>query len=209
MNPSTSNPNRTLFQRALRIVLIGSGLCLAPFVILALVALSYFGLPRDAAALRQQIFAATPAGWSTKVQVNLGESTLGAANLGLRFVDNENIAQAREFLAAVKRASVGVYERDTVLAKWSRPELFAMTDRVMEKRGWARLVGVVDGKSTVLVYGPQRMTDEQSVEICVAVIDGKDLVVASAKVDTNSLDELIRKNGLGQLHGARSFLALK
>jgi len=189
-------------------MLIGAGICLTPFVVLALVALSYLGLHRDAAVLRQQIFAATPSGWSTKVQVNLGESTLGAADFGLRFVhSDEKLNQARDALAAVKRTSVGVYQRETTLADWSRAELFSKTDQVMAKRGWSRLVGVVDGKSTVLVYGPQKSATGQSVEVCVAVINEKDLVIVSAKLDASALDELIQRNGLGRLHGARSFLA--
>src|SRR4051812_46406978 len=96
MNPSTPQPKRSRSRRLVRFILIGAGLCLTPFFVLALVALSYLGLHRDAEVLREQIFAATPAGWSTKVQLNLGESSVGAADFGLRFARNDNLVQARD-----------------------------------------------------------------------------------------------------------------
>lgn len=204
---ATPNSNRSLLGRTVGFVVIGGGICLAPFVVLALVALSYLGLRGDADILREQVFAATPAGWSTKVQVNVGESTLEAAGFGLRFVQHDHIDQAREAIAAVKRASVGVYKREAALDEWSRTELFAHADQAMEKRGWTRWVGVTHENSTVLVYGPQRSVIGESVDVCVAVINEKNLVIASAKLNAEALDELIRANGFDNWREKSPFLA--
>ncbi len=207
MSTTNQNSPRSSLRRVFCFVLVAGGLCLVPFVVLAGVVLSYLGLNGDAAALRQQVFAATPSGWHTKVQLNVGEATLGAAGFGMSFVQHDNIDRARDALAAVKRASVGIYERKSELTKWSRGEFFAQTDQAMRERGWLRLVGVADEKSTVLVYGPQENEPGESMDICVAVVADKHLIVVSAKLDAPALEELIRKNHWDKLPGDRHFLA--
>jgi len=207
MSASASIAGRRPARLVLRFICIGTALCLAPFLALGLVALSYLGLNRDAAILRQEMFAGTGQGWLAKVQVNVGESTLGALDLGLSFVQDLKLAPVREAIATCKRASVGVYERKTSLGMWSRPELFARADRAMEKRGWKRLVGVADQKSTVLIYGPGQGEKTGSVDVCVAVINDQNLVVASARLDADALDELVQRNGFGRLKGHRFSLA--
>ena len=188
---SASQPSRSL-RRIVRRLLIITGLCLAPFAILALVAISYVSLDSDSATLRRQIMSATGPGWATKVQLNVGPATIGAANLGLRFVKDRNIDDARLALSAVSHASVGVYERSSASESWSRIKLLATTDQAMGKRGWTRLVGVVDEKETVIVYAPQDMPTGKSLEVCLAVINDKQLVVVATKVNTSALEELIR-----------------
>jgi hypothetical protein len=196
MNPA-SQPSRPL-RRVARWLLIITGLCLAPFAILALVAISYVSLDSDSAALRRQIMSATGPGWATKVQLNVGPVTIGAANLGLRFVKDRNIEDARFALSAVSHASVGVYERTSAFGSWSRGKLLATTDLAMGQRGWTRLVGVVDEKETVIIYAPQDLTTGKSLEVCLAVINDKQLVVAATKVNASALEELIRLHASGE-----------
>lgn len=207
MNTPSETPRRSSLRTVWRFVLFGTVLCLSPFLILAVVALSYLGLRSDAAILRREVFAATPAGWSTKVQFNLGESTLGAVGLGLGFVHDEHMTTARHALAGIKRASVGVYERRVPLADWSRARLFSQADQMMEKHGWKRLAGINDHASTVLIYGPSKNNDGQSVEVCLAVINEKNLVIASAKLDSDAITELIRAEGFERLGSHRFSLA--
>jgi hypothetical protein len=137
---------------------------------------------------------ATNAGWDTKVQVSVGGITLGAIRQGLRFVEHEGIDDARLALKAVKHASVGVYERSTKDVTWSREELFAETDRAMQKRGWTRMVGVADQKDTVLIYIPTDMKETGPVDICLAVVSGKELVVVSTSVDPEVLSALVARH---------------
>jgi len=201
--PQTPAPRR----RVWRWVLLGAGLCLAPFVVLGCVIYSFISLEHDAAVLRRHVMDATDAHWTTKVQVSVGPLTLGAVRQGLRFVHAEGVADARQALGAVRCASVGVYERTSGGANWSRDELFKETDRAMLKRGWVRMVGMTDHQETVLIYVPQDMGNDGPVDLCLAVVSDKELVVVSTTVDADRLAEFVEqqagKDGKARLHFAK------
>lgn len=200
--PQTPTPRRHVW----RWVLLGTGICLTPFVVLACVIYSFISLERDAAVLRGHVMEATDAHWSTKVQMSVGPVTLAALRQGLRFVHAEGMADARQALAAVRSASVGVYERASGDADWSRGELFAGTDKAMHQRGWVRLVGVADNKETVLIYVPQDMGSDGPVDICLAVVNGHELVVVSTTIDADRLAEFVEKHvGADGVKGHLSF----
>lgn len=207
MNPTASSPAPR--RKLWRWVLLGLGLCLAPIAVLAIVVASYITLDRDAAVLRQHVMAATKADWSTKVQMSIGSTTLGAIRSGLCFVHDKNVTDAKQALAAIGHASVGVYERSSGATDWSRDQLFVGTDRAMQKRGWSRLVGVVDKQDTVLVYVPQDMKDDGPVDICVAVVSSKELVVASTSVDAGQLTDLVARHSAGTMKGHLRFAKLR
>ena len=194
-------------RRVWRWVLLGAGICLTPFVLLAIAAISFLTLDSDAAMLRKQVMAATDAGWHTRIQMSVGGITLGALRQGLHFVHARDIEEARLALGAVRHASVGVYERTSGPADWSRPQLFADTDQAMGRRGWTRLVGVADNKDTVLIYVPRDMDTDGPVEVCMAVVNGKELVVVSTSVDVSMLGELVKQHidhdEKGHLHFAK------
>ena len=193
--PSASTPRRHVW----RWVFLGLGICLAPFVVLAAVAVSFLTLDRDATVLRQHIMAATDNDWNTKVQMSLGRITLGAVRTGLAFVHNKDIDDARLALAAVRHASVGVYERRPGQTDWSRQQLFAETDKAMQKRHWTRLVGVADKKDTVFIYMPADFDPDDPVEICLAVVNDRELVVVSTCVDASILADLVAKHSADDL----------
>ena len=175
-------------------LLVGLSLCLTPLLGLALAVASYLTLDRDARIRRQQVMAATAADWSTIVQLSVGDMTLGAVRSGLWFAHGKQVVEARLALAAVRQASVGVYERKTGTAPWSREQLFINTDRAMHKRGWTRLVGVADQQDTVLVYVPRDLSPDKPVDICIAVVHGQQLVVVSTSVDAAKLAELAARH---------------
>ena len=203
--PTTPAPRRHVW----RWVLLGAGLCLTPFLLLGIAAVSYLTLDRDVRVLRQHVMAATDAGWKTKVQMSVGRATLGAIGQGLRFVDHKDMADARLALRAVKHASVGVYERSSGGADWSREQLFVDTDRAMQKRGWTRLVGVADRKETVLVYVQDDLDEDEPVEICLAVVNGNEMVVASTTVDPEAIGELVARHTGKDVKGHLRFSKLK
>lgn len=188
--PSASVPRCKIW----RWVFLVLGLCLAPFLVLAVTAVSFLTLDRDAAILRQRVMAATGSNWHTKVQLSVGRITIGAVRSGLAFVHNKDIEDARLALAAVRHASVGVYEVQPGPADWSRQRLFAESDEAMLRRGWTRLVGVADGKDTVLIYTPQNFDPDDPVDICVAVVNDRELVVVSASVDSAALADLVARH---------------
>lgn len=171
------------------------GLCLAPWALIAVVVASYVTLDRDVAVLRREVMHATGADWHTKVQCSVGRVTIGAVRAGLVFVPKPEIDDARLALAAVKHVSVGVYERGEGKLVLSREQLFSDTDRVMQQRGWTRLVGVAEHHDeAVLVYVPEDFDDDEPVDICLAVVNDRELVVCSTTLDADSLSELVAKH---------------
>lgn len=175
------------------------GLCLSPFVVLALAAFSYLTLDRDAAALRRHVMRATDANWSTKIQLSLGTLTLGAVRTGLSFSGHKDAWEARLALGAVKHASVGVYECAPGPRGWSQEKLFADTDGAMRELGWSRLVGVSGRKETVLIYVPDRIKENEPIEVCLAVVDGRQLVVVATSLDAGALADLVERHYAGGL----------
>lgn len=177
-----------------RWVLLGAGLCLTPFVLLAVAVVSYVTLDRDVRVLRNHVMDATDAAWNTKVQMSVGRVTLGAIGQGLRFVDHKDMDDARLALRSVKHASVGVYERRSGGKDWSREQLFTETDRAMQERGWTRMVGVADKKDTVLIYVQDAPDEDEPIELCLAVVNSKEMVVVSTSVDAAALGDLVAKH---------------
>lgn len=184
----SSAPRRRIWPWVLAI-------CLAPWALIAVVVASYLTLDSDVAVLRRQVMRATNADWNTKVQCSVGRITIGAIRAGLVFVPQPEVADARLALSSVKSVSVGVYERQSAGADWSREQLFLDTDNVMRARGWTRLVGVAEHKGeAVLVYVPEDLDDDDQIELCVAVVNGKELVVASTTIEPEALSELVAKH---------------
>lgn len=175
-------------------MVFGAGLCLAPFLLLGVAAVSYLTLDRDVRMLRNHVMEATDVAWDTKVQMSIGRMTLGAIGQGLRLVDHKDMDDARLALRSVQHASVGVYERRVGGGECPREQLFAATDRAMRNRGWTRMVGVAEKKETVLVYVQEEPEKNESVEICLAVITGKELVVASTTIDAAALGDLVARH---------------
>ncbi len=170
------------------------GICLTPFLVLGLAAASYLTLDRDAATLRGHVMAATGTQWDTKVQLSIGRVTLGAVRAGLHLVDHENIADARLALAAVSHASVGVYELAGATPEISRTQLLKDTDDAMRNRGWTRVVSVAEKNETVLIYVEDNSGTNAPLEMCLAVVTDKELVVVSARVSPDALATLVEKH---------------
>jgi hypothetical protein len=195
MNSPVAPASSTKTQNRLaRWMLLGLLLLITPLVLVGVGVASLFRLGGDAAFLRGEVMTATDSNWNTKVQVSAGWCTLTTARTVMRFVQHEHQDEARLALSAVRRVSVGVYERLGRGGEWSREQLFAETDRKMRDRGWSRLVGVVDGGATVLVYTSDDLGAGPLADVCVAVVDGDEMVVVSTKVDADKLLKLAERH---------------
>jgi hypothetical protein len=177
--------------------LLFAGLCLAPVLLLGIAAVSYLTIDRDVRVIREHVMAATGARWATRLQMNVGRLTLGAIGEGLRFSAIENVDTARLALDAVRGASVGIYAREANGGRIPLEKLFLATDRAMQNRGWTRLVGVAKSTEQVLVYVPSRPDERGPIDVCVAVVSGKELVVASARLNPEALQFLLAKHSGG------------
>ena len=74
----------------------------------------------------------------------------------------------------------------------------------MSRRGWDRLVGVVDSDQTVAVYVPARSGRELQLDACILVVNRENLIVVSGRTDLEPLLELLEhQNRPGWLALAR------
>ncbi|MFZ5495829.1 MAG: hypothetical protein ACOZE5_10915 [Verrucomicrobiota bacterium] len=194
MNDPLAPPVSKSERRLARWLLVGLLLFVTPIVVAGVGAASMFRLSRDAAMLRREVMAASDSDWNTKVQVSVGWCTLATARTVLRFVEHEHADDARLALSVVRRASVGVYQRVGRAGEMSRERLFAELDRRMGARGWSRMIGVLDHGETVLVYAADDIASGGRLDLCVAVVDGDDMVVVSTRVDADKLMELAERH---------------
>jgi hypothetical protein len=193
MNSPAATPVQARRSYA-RWIIAGLVLLVSPVIIVGLGVWSVLTLNRDAAILRREVMTATGSDWHTKVQLSTGCVLLGTARAVLHFVHHKDIDDARLALAAVKNASVGVYERNDRDAAVSLEQLLVHTDKVMQRRGWNRLVGVVDGRQTVLIYTPEDEGTGDKIDLCIAVVDGRQMVIVSTCVDAGELTKLVERH---------------
>jgi hypothetical protein len=193
MNPAPSIPSPARRSYA-RWITAGLVLLVAPVIIVGVGVLSVVTLSADAAALRREVMTASGSDWSTRIQLDAGWAILGTARSVLHLVEAENVDDARLALSAVRHASVGVYERRGHGQEMNSVELLAGTDKAMRSRGWSRLVSVVDGDKTVLIYTSDKGDNGDKIDLCLSVVDGREMVVVSTRVDAGPLMKLVERH---------------
>ena len=191
MNPvPAAAPKRRLWPWIVAILL-------SPFVVIGFAAYSFLTLHSEAATLRRHVMAATHTDWNTRIQFSVGRLSFSALRAGLSFIPDLDY-DARLALGAVRHASVGIYERGYRFADVSREQLFVETDKAMQRRGWTRLVGAINHKESVLVYVPTDANLEGTLDVCLAVLGDREMVVASASLDGDTLMKLVHTHVGGE-----------
>ncbi len=175
----------------------GQGKATAGFVVLSAVLLTlilfvvgvtgYFRLSSPAAALRTSVMSAVPGEWDKTVALRVGWFTTGMVRAGSRLF--EMPPEPRAALDALRGAEVGVYRLKQDAGPADFTSLLANADGAMQRRGWDRIVGVVEKGQVVAVYFPHRKVTFRGIKCCVVVLHGRDLVVASA---SGNLEPLIK-----------------
>jgi hypothetical protein len=100
--------------------------------------------------------------------------------------------EARLAVSALRGASVGVYQLDPLDKGQSRQIDLKAIDARMGKRGWARMVTVLKGDETVLVYVSDEK-DPNDLKVCVAVCKRNELVLVSARAALEPLIEIVQR----------------
>ena len=103
--------------------------------------------------------------------------------------DSESV-ELKAALGALHGAEVGVYNLQDAPCALDYSAVFTATDKCMRRRGWERIVGVARGRQFVAVYMPRNLRTAKRMECCVAVLNERDLVVASARCNLEPLLEL-------------------
>ncbi|HUG12812.1 MAG TPA: hypothetical protein VMM36_17480 [Opitutaceae bacterium] len=163
-------------------------ICLLPVVIVA----THIGLSSEARVLRDELKTATGSTWSTRVQLSSGPLLIPAARAVVSFCNVDE--DARSALAAVRSASVGVYEIDEAGDSPGLGAGLASLDARLGRNGWERLITVIDNKENVVVYTKAGGNWDSKVRVCIGVVTGRELVVVSATVRPEALMPLIDKH---------------
>ena len=167
----------------------------SPFVLLgalALLVLSSLYVGSDVAALRRSVMPASASGWHKQVEVSVGWFPVMLAKAGLHFAPLD--PEARIALRAAKSAEVVVYERPAHDQPLDQSALLLKADDTMKRRGWDRIVGVVDRDELVAIYTPTGLDSARHVKACVLVLNRENLVIVSAAADLRPLMELIHEH---------------
>ena len=206
MNPPNIPPlNRPPTDRRwLWVLLVVLLIPLIPLGGLALGVASYFHLSSDTRALRNELTQASGTKWRKQIGLNVGSITLGVVRGGLSFAKLD--PKAHEVLRAARGldgVEVGLYELNSGSRAPDRAAMFTVADKVMGDRGWERVVGVLNGDQMVGVFLPAGITSSNRMKCCVVVLDGRQLVLVSARADLKPLLEWLR-NQRGWRDGMRS-----
>lgn len=162
---------------------------LAPWLVLAAAAWSILTPARDLTRVRQALMTKETDEWRTQVQFDLGAGSLGLARTVLRFVPKAEAEQGRLLLAAVNRASVGVYERSVSSAAQIDPERIAGVEAGLRARGWDPLIKVIEAEEAVLVC--HRGETDRSGQFFIVVMEEEQCVLVYAKLTADDLSGLV------------------
>ncbi len=157
-------------------------ICALPVLGLITVA-SYFRLSSPTQALSGAVMDSVHGRWHNQFAINVGSTTLALARLGASFATLHLEPEARAAIQSVKNGEVGIYELKDMKSSPDYSLILSNADKSMQRRGWERIVGVVQGSQFVAVYAP---IDQKGKDLtcCVAVLDDQRLVVVNASANT-------------------------
>jgi hypothetical protein len=158
----------------------------------ALLAASYLHLSSPTRAMGAAFMDAVPGRWHKQFGVSVGYFTLAAARFGTSFFRIPE--EPKAVLSAVNGAEVGVYRLEDSTGPADFRQLMASSDKTMRWRGRERIVVVTEGDQCVVVYAPKNLSSLRAVSCCVGVLNGRDLVVVSARGNVNSLLDIAREH---------------
>jgi hypothetical protein len=184
----TRDASRHSRQRASVVAWLAAMLGAAVFVALTAVVgvWSMLQASTEVATMRDSFLDSTAAHSTKEIEFSVGPVVFGMIRSGLNFVELE--PEVRSALGAVRGTSVGVYRLDR--SGWDRSEMLAAVDEAMSRRGWERLVAVLENQECVLAYVPARIPSPRDLRLSVLVLDGDQLVVTSARVNPEPVIEL-------------------
>jgi hypothetical protein len=154
----------------------------------ALFSTGCFRVSSESKVLRESVMKAAGQDWDQQVEVGVGHWswTLAQAALSRAHLD----PKAHAALRTLRSGDVCVCHSAGRGSKAEPAAVLAAADQAMEKRGWTRLVGVVNGHEAVGVYSPEGKVSERNAQVCVVVFNRQDLVIASASADLRPLFEM-------------------
>ncbi len=157
------------------------------FAWLAVSITGFFRLSPEGAALSRGVMTAAPGVWHKKIAVRVGWATTALVRNATRAFSIP--PEGRAALDSVHGGEVGVYTLEQEAVSGTLNSVLSAADRVMNSRGWDRIVGVVSERGMVAVYFPRKPSIFGTAHACVAVLERRQLVVASV---SGNLEPMVR-----------------
>ena len=186
----STEPLKTGFRFRKRYVVIIAIVCLPLFC--AIHVAGYFRLSSETQALRASLTSLTPGEWHKKFAVHVGSLPLCVVRIGSRFFNLP--PEPRAVLDAVRGAEVGIYTLKEERSPVCSSSVLVAADKTMASRGWQRVVGVSERDELVAIYIPRKRMPAAKLACCLMVLQGHQLVLASARGNAEPLLEIARQS---------------
>jgi hypothetical protein len=152
----------------------------------------YFRLSSEANALRQSALDSIGGTWDKKIALHVGRFTTALVRIASHHIKLS--AEPRAALESVQAAEVGVYKLQQ-RPEWIDANSFlSRADKTMLNHGWQRVIGVSKADQLVAVYCPKRASSSPKLKCCLAVFDGRELVLASFQGNVEPLLEIAKSH---------------
>ena len=129
---------------------------------------------------------------NTNIEWGFGPVSIWVAGTVLKFVDEPEPQEARDYIKHVSKVNIGVYE---VHGSWKSKveEISQGLDASMKKIGYEPLVRVKERKEFVGVFVPE-VSEEFPRQVFVVVMDRNDLVLVQARGNFEKLAKAVLRN---------------
>lgn len=149
-----------------------------------------FQLGAETEALRAGMIGATHGRCEKKLALHVGMFATALVRAGSRFFTMP--PEPRAALDSIHSVEVGIYEVQGNSAPVDAGAVLASTDKAMAARGWDRVVGVVHDHQVVTLYVPRRGISLRGLKCCLLVLQGRNMVLVSAKGNVEPLIALVQ-----------------
>jgi hypothetical protein len=155
-------------------------------------------------ALRDAAFAHGV--WEKRIEVR-GGPLMFAAVRAISSCFDEFPAEARDALRVVQDADVGLYELSHDESTTGGASCVFAATRAMNDRSWDCIVSVTDRAQTVAIFVPRDFAaSDDTLPACVLVVEGRNLVVVSARLAVEPLMALAQSQLGRQMRRSTSSL---
>lgn len=144
--------------------------------------------PNPVHTVHDELLAALPGEWQTCIRVSAGSTLLALARAGLAVA--EVPPEARAAARTVRTIKVSMHRfagRAPV-----RSTLLACADQVLSRRGWERVVTVMEDREMTTVYAQTGTSTTRRWPVCVLVLTEEELVMVTTVGDPEAALRLVR-----------------
>ena len=150
------------------------------------IAVAIFHVSGDTRALRNAAIHGDGAQWKKQVEANVGFLPLSVARMILPFTPAP--PEAQQALSAIRSVEVSVHE-----LRGSKPDharILRDADEDMRKRGWDRVVAVLENDSAVAIYVTPDSGPGGKVKASVLVVDGNQMIAVTGRANLEPIMDL-------------------